>query len=854
MVKFTNAHDPNLTITIRKLNELFESPLPDEPDILMSLDAHLQLMRRSTTGIATKLSTPPPSSTDLSVDRADPFRLPSESPNIPEISPLYGRSSELTTLAHILEGDTTNNRLVISVHGAPGIGKTQLVAHYVKNHRLVYDNVFYIDGSNHDSTRLTLEKEVNRIRQSWSQFLFRFGDTHAYDVERFCRFLNREGNTRWLLVIDEMQDSPWITRIFDQLKQGTVILLSTGSQFSERFPAVRVACLDPGSSNQWLLSLGFTSHHELLLQLDYHPILIRIAASKLMGFKKSSIFLSHWRDGEVKLPNHTVDRIMQGEFGIGLPKCQMDILNICLLCDYKAISYDFLEYLEISDLESFFCNTIERLARHGLIERRLADRQSVTCSFSELLYQFLRQSITSWDLLLYKVAGLLAAKVPRSSSDNYRKHIELLAPHAAKFSNYLHTTQKPILINSPDFLGDLERVASLLRLLDRDADAIKLYSFIHQNNAKLSAPRKLEPLRMAEVYNNMGLSLMNEGDVKLAYSCFEKALFISPSNQVMKSQIIANTARAFIEMDQYGSAKILLLINIRRNESKDKHLLVPMKHALGVLYVQTGHIDLGISTLEECRSVSEFVRLQVGKRIIFTIMHDLATALRYQKKWDDSIALYEKTRKCREEFHGPAHRNTMETTAALAVAYQGVGQADKARACFREALSWQREKLRQNHPDTLQTLQNYGAFLSTIGDLEGAKKALRLAHTGWLEYGEKIKKTSWNQINSGVSLALVLRDPADFRVVERLYDEALDWYREEQKKGSPKMVHQYCKTIYLSGRMYEIAGMADLARTRYGEAENLSIHNNDGASYWKHRAIRAMRDIRPTAGQGPKEE
>lgn len=866
MVKFANAHDPNLTVIIRKLNELFESPMYDEFDISISANDHLQLVRRSTTGIATELSTPPPRSTisEIPVDGANPFKLPSESPNIPELMPLYGRTSELATLAQILDGDATNSRLAVSVHGASGIGKTRLVAHYITNHRDAYDNVFYIDGSNLDRTRLTIRREANRIRQSWSQLFFsalRSGNTHASDIERFCGFLNSEGNTKWLLVIDEMKDSPWITSIFDQLRQGTVILLSTSSQFSERFPSVQVGHLDIIASEQWLLSLGYTCHHGLPSRLDYHPTLIRLAAPQIMRYKTLSTFLNHWRDGDIKLPHQTLDKlndILQDEFGEVLPESQKEILNICLLFDYKAISYEFLEYIGISDLEPFFCNTIEHLARHGLVERRLPDRQSVTCSFSELLYQFLRHSVTNWDSIVHKVARLLAEKVPRSHKDNYQKRIELLAPHATTFSNYLHATQKPISSSSTELIDNLERIASLLRLLDKDVSAIKLYNLIHQKNAKLPGHKQLAPLQMAELYNNMGLSFMNEGDVRLAHSCFEKAkdaipqVSVSQRKNETRLRIIANIARALIEMEEYATAESLLSTNLESNKSMSKYLLIPLQHSLGVVHVQTGHADLGISMLEECRSVDESVRLRVGKRVMFTIMHDLATALRDQKKWDDAIALYEKTRECRERFHGPTHRHTMETTAALAVAYQGIGQTGKAAACFREALRWQREKLRLNHPDTLQTLQNYGTFLNTTGDLEGAKKALRLAYTGWVDHGEKIKKTTWNQINSGVSLAVVLRDPTDFSTAETLYDAALAWYREKQKTGSPRIIHQYSKTIYLSGRMYEAVGRADLARTRYDEIKNVPIDGNDGASYWRHRAIRAMRDMPRTADRDPK--
>ncbi|KAI1129926.1 hypothetical protein F5Y10DRAFT_237019 [Nemania abortiva] len=863
MVKYANAHDSNLTVVIEKLSELFEHPLPHRLDVLMSDETCIQSGGQLTSGFATKLSatTSPSKTWGFPSDRSNAFKLPSESLNKPEISSLYDRGAELAALVQILDGDATNSRLVASVYGAPGIGKTQLVAHYVKNHRDAYDNVFYIDGSNLDRIRSTLGREISRIRQSWSQFFsaLRSGDTHSSKIERFCTFLNKEGNTKWLLVIDEMQDSPWVTPIFDQLKQGTVILVATSCRFTEKSSAVRVVNLSPTASDQLLIdlrpeSIAEMNYHELLLRLDFHPMLIRIAAPKLMGFKTLSIFLNHWQGGGMKLPVQTLEglnRILQTEFNGALPTSQIEILNLCLLFDYKAISYEFLEYLGISGLESFFNNTIQRLAWHGIVEAKPPGHQSVTCSFSELLYQFLRQSVVNWDAVMRRAASLLAEKVPRSHKDNYRERIELLAPHAVMFSKYIHATRESIK-SSAEFLDNLERIASLLRLLDKGVDAIKLYNFIHQENEKLLKLTQLTPLRTAEVYNNMGLSFVNEGDMKLALSCFGKAKHILPwkGNRETLLQIIANEARALMEMEEYAGAESLLSTQLENNKFRDEVALMPLKHVLGLVHIQMGRSDLGIPLLEECRSVSESEHLGVGKRVIFTIMHDLATAWRDQKRWDDAITLYEKTKEYRESFHGPAHRYTIETTGALAVAYQGSGQVGKAAACFKKTLKWQREQLRLSHPDTLQTLQNYGIFLSATKDPAGAKKALWLAYRGWMDQDEKIKKTTWNRINSGASLALVLQDLGEYKAAEALYNEALAWYRESQTQKSPRMAYQYSKTLYLAGKLYEATERALVARGKYERATEVRIAGDGKASYWKDLAARAMHNLKSHATEG----
>lgn len=594
--------------------------------------------------------------------------------------------------------------------------------------------------------------------------------------------------------------------------------------------------------------MNFLEHHHLLSKLDRHPALIRLAAPKILGFKTIPIFIDHWQDGQIKLSSQLMARvqdILEQEFPSGLPSSQKDLLELCLLFDHKAISYEFLEFLGLPSLQLFFGENSERFARHGLIETTLPLDQSVTCSISAILYQYLRQSVRNWDPLLTRAAGALAPKVPRSSKDNYRVSIELLAPHAEIFAKYVINTPK---LSNPDahYLDDMERIASLLRLLGNDRDAITLYGYIHQgNNDGIHRSTKLSAARTAELYNNMGLSCLNEGDIKFAQSCFDKAtdaLKGKLADSQTMLEVIANRARAHIEMEEYHCAVPLLVDSIGKFRTKDQDVLLPLQHALGFAHIQLNQTDLGVRILEQsCQTALESPR--AGKRLAYSIMHDLATAYRDQKKWDAAINLYEKTREGRKGIHGPGHRYTIETTAALAVAYHGSDQRGKAAACFQEALKWQRENLRPNHPDTLQTLQNYGIFLYSIGHLEAARKALRLVHIGQIEYDEKIGKVSWKRINSGVSLALVLQGLKKFKESASLFEEAVSWHENHPSLESSKTAYQYSKTLYLQGAMYEEWTYPGQALESYLQADKVSDTAECEINYWKQLAKKGIERI-----------
>lgn len=225
---------------------------------------------------------------------------------------------------------------------------------------------------------------------------------------------------------------------------------------------------------------------------------------------------------------------------------------------------------------------------------------------------------------------------------------------------------------------------------------------------------------------------------------------------------------------------------------------------------------------------------RVGKRLAYSIMHDLATSYQETKQFSRAVTLYEKVRDGREVVHGPEHRYTIETTAALALSYHSAEQPGKAAVCFKKALKWQRENLRPNHPDTLQTLQNYGIFQYDIGHLEAAKKALLLAYTGHAVRDESMGSVSWKRINSGVSLALVLQGLKHFHRSASLFEEAVGWY--EFSIDPSRNRYHYCKTLYLQGQMYEEWGYPSEAVKRYSEADKVSGNAGCEIDYWRQLA------------------
>jgi hypothetical protein len=244
IVKFASMHDKNLLIAIAALARL----LRDMPTNTAN-GSESGTQPKNTTQSADWIGPPTATLEPLT----HPFKLSSESPNLPVRGPIFGREQELKDIAHNLHANSSHMPNILSVYGQPGIGKTQLIAHYIANHRGDYSDVFYLDATTVHSLRRTLQVEVDRLRLSWSASILlalSWSDAISANIDRFVSYLHEKGNIKWLLVVDQMHydDASEVRRVIDRLATGTIILISTSSSIATRFPAVRIGPLASAAS------------------------------------------------------------------------------------------------------------------------------------------------------------------------------------------------------------------------------------------------------------------------------------------------------------------------------------------------------------------------------------------------------------------------------------------------------------------------------------------------------------------------------------------------------------------------------------------------------------------------------
>ncbi|KAE9380871.1 HET-domain-containing protein, partial [Stipitochalara longipes BDJ] len=167
--------------------------------------------------------------------RRDGFNIKFHFANVPSIHHFEGRETYLQHLADTLlpESNPYQRKLEI-ISGLGGIGKTQLAVQFVKSHEDKFSSTFFIDAHSQESVSRTFlgihvllwgdcSKEASGMVDERKVL-----DTHMIRevLDWFCL----DGNTRWLLIFDNVDRQPSdpdgidITAFFPPINRGSILI------------------------------------------------------------------------------------------------------------------------------------------------------------------------------------------------------------------------------------------------------------------------------------------------------------------------------------------------------------------------------------------------------------------------------------------------------------------------------------------------------------------------------------------------------------------------------------------------------------------------------------------------------
>jgi hypothetical protein len=171
------------------------------------------------------------------------FRLPFSLSGVPEVQTFIGRQKELTDIGEALQGDGSRRRVVL-LQGLGGIGKTQLAVSYLKKHADNYSAIVWLDAKTEDALKQSFTITAKRLHRYHpaSELLRKAMESKDIDesVENIKEWFSAEGNHRWLLVFDNVDnpklpglDDPEaydIESYFPETHQGSIIVTTRSSR------------------------------------------------------------------------------------------------------------------------------------------------------------------------------------------------------------------------------------------------------------------------------------------------------------------------------------------------------------------------------------------------------------------------------------------------------------------------------------------------------------------------------------------------------------------------------------------------------------------------------------------------
>jgi len=203
-------------------------------------------------------------------------------------SVFVGRNEKLAEIHMEFErlAASTDQRRIIVLYGLGGVGKTELALSYIFSNRQKYKAIMGIESRDEESifrsfrniaqrllewggnsrlrtpalnyTRVAFELGLDRFASTESGGIIRHDSDGRGVSDAVVRWLEKEGNTDWLLVFDAADDleSFDLTSYFPKYPNGEILITSRRRQASLLGSGISVDCLKPADGEQVVIRHG----------------------------------------------------------------------------------------------------------------------------------------------------------------------------------------------------------------------------------------------------------------------------------------------------------------------------------------------------------------------------------------------------------------------------------------------------------------------------------------------------------------------------------------------------------------------------------------------------------------------
>jgi serine/threonine protein kinase/tetratricopeptide (TPR) repeat protein len=328
-----------------------------------------------------------------------------------------------------------------------------------------------------------------------------------------------------------------------------------------------------------------------------------------------------------------------------------------------------------------------------------------------------------------------------------------------------------------------------------------------------------DPLEVAAMQNNLGLSLMGLGEYALAVEVFGKAL------QTRQAKLAPDHPDTFASMNNLASGyqaagkldKALPLYQetlelMKAKIGLDHGTLIVMDN-LAMCYLAARKPDKALPLLKETLKLMK-AKLGPYHHDTLTSMNNLANGYLHAGKLDKALPLFKETLKLRTANLGPHHPDTFTSMNDLARGYQAAGELDKALPLYQETLKLRKAHLGPDHPHTLTTMNDLAGGYQADGKLD---LALPL-------FEETLKLRSAKLGPDHLDTLITMNNLGNGYQAARKFDKALPLLEETLKLRKKKLGDEHPDTLASMNDLawcYHAARQLDLAVPLYQETLKL---------------------------------
>lgn len=508
---------------------------------------------------------------------------------------------------------------IVALWGFSGVGKSQLASAFVKRQRdksLDYD-IFWLRGDAKESFGQSVVSLLKASTSSVDASSEPLGDHQGQRtvlINSFFTELKKPSRSRWLLVVDDMSSDTamqqYVHGCINCLPHGSVILITRSAEVAARYhrrievkglPETDAITMFSRETDEKFLGCDegmdllvastkyqaqctialttFLDVLELSMLLNCHPLSLKLAASAIMLYPFSiSEYISRWKMRRLD-ESRPMDKTVLRSFEISFEELDRfnplatKLLTLFAFLDHRDMWYDlclaatdedadgddYPDWLLQIMSEGNFHDYYLPMRNLSFVEAKPGSDHEYTYELHPAIHDYARWRVRDSEEEYIRCAiSLVAAKVPRSTDEDFLEIAKRLEPHADQCKIYMEQDRAGPSLD----LVELEKFANLFRQLGRYEEASHLCDGILDILRNEDQPDQSTFHMIAGIENNLGLVYHSQRKYDLALQAFNSSynrqLQLHTPDQDAAMSTIYNKGRSLLMLGNLDDALQLL--------------------------------------------------------------------------------------------------------------------------------------------------------------------------------------------------------------------------------------------------------------------------------------------------------